>query len=142
MTMEPTATRARTQGDKRQPFRPQRNARFERAARIDGRAAAAHGRARSCVPRSRAAHHRPRARDGGPSLFDESGGNDPCVLGTFVQIRTVAAATNFGSGHSTKLERCASRSCENANSIRINFSRGKPYRSQSTTTRSQDFDHC
>ena len=47
MTMEPTATRARTQGDKRQPFRPQRNARFERAARMQ--TPAARGRARACA---------------------------------------------------------------------------------------------
>ena len=39
MTMEPTATRARTQGDKGQPFRPQRNARFERVARMQTPAA-------------------------------------------------------------------------------------------------------
>ena len=47
MTMEPTATRARTQGDKGQPFRPQRNARFERAARMQ--TPAARGRARACA---------------------------------------------------------------------------------------------
>ena len=34
MTMEPTDTRASTQGDKGQPFRPQRNVIFERARRM------------------------------------------------------------------------------------------------------------
>ena len=52
MTMEPTATRARTQGDKGQPFRPQRNARFERAARMQ--TPAARGRARACMRNSAA----------------------------------------------------------------------------------------
>ena len=33
MTMEPAATRARTQGDKGEPFRPQRNAIFEDGSR-------------------------------------------------------------------------------------------------------------
>ena len=47
MTMEPTATRARTQGDMGEPFRPQRNAIFERARRMQ--TPAARGRARACA---------------------------------------------------------------------------------------------
>ena len=48
MTMEPTATRARTQGDKGQPFRPQRNARFERPRHMHSASAAA-ARVHACV---------------------------------------------------------------------------------------------
>ena len=49
MTMEPTATRARTQGDKGQPFRPQRNAIFERPRHMHSASAAA-ARVHACVP--------------------------------------------------------------------------------------------
>ena len=41
MTMEPAATRARTQGDKGEPFRPQRNAIFERPRHMHSASAAA-----------------------------------------------------------------------------------------------------
>ena len=47
MTMEPSATRARTQGDKGEPFRPQRNVIFERARRMQTPVPRA--RARACA---------------------------------------------------------------------------------------------
>ena len=48
MTMEPAATRARTQGDKGKPFRPQRNAIFERPRHMHSASAAA-ARVHACV---------------------------------------------------------------------------------------------
>ena len=48
MTMEPAATRARTQGDKGEPFRPQRNAIFERPRHMHSASAAA-ARVHACV---------------------------------------------------------------------------------------------
>ena len=51
MTMEPTDTRASTQGDKGQPFRPQRNAIFERAWRMHPRPRLA-ARVHACVTKS------------------------------------------------------------------------------------------
>ena len=48
MTMEPAATRARTQGNKGQPFRPQRNAIFERPRHMHSASAAA-ARVHACV---------------------------------------------------------------------------------------------
>ena len=58
MTTEPAATRARTQGDKGEPFRPQRNAVFERPRHMHSASAAA-ARVHACVtpPLFRAAPH-------------------------------------------------------------------------------------
>eukprot|EP01043_Picozoa_sp_COSAG02_P057693 COSAG02_NODE_7049_length_3210_cov_2.725169_2_plen_71_part_00 len=54
MTMEPAATRARTQGDKGEPFRPQRNAIFERPRHMHSASAAA-ARVHACMRNSGAA---------------------------------------------------------------------------------------
>ena len=48
MTMHPSDTRARTQGDKGEPFRPQRNAIFERPRHMHSASAAA-ARVHACV---------------------------------------------------------------------------------------------
>ena len=48
MTMEPAATRAMTQGDKGEPFRPKRNAIFERPRHMHSASAAA-ARVHACV---------------------------------------------------------------------------------------------
>ena len=76
MTMEPAATRARTQGDKGEPFRPQRNAIFERPRHMHSASAAA-ARVHACVtpPLFRAA---PRSS----VLLDTRPAIDPAVLTT------------------------------------------------------------
>ena len=53
MTMEPTDTRASTQGDKGEPFRPQRNAIFERPRHMHSASAAA-ARVHACMRNSAA----------------------------------------------------------------------------------------
>ena len=54
LTTKPTDTRASTQGDKGQPFRPQRNVIFERARRMQTPVTRA--RARVHVPKSGELH--------------------------------------------------------------------------------------
>ena len=75
MTMEPAATRARTQGDKGEPFRPQRNAIFERPRHMHSASAAA-ARVHACVtpplfraaPLGRAWLTVPRVQDSGSAI--------------------------------------------------------------------------
>ena len=92
MTMEPTATRARTQGDKGQPFRPQRNARFERAARMQTPAARAAARAHAWPDSAALSRAAPRTSEGSPPVV-----RDTVVATIAPQDREARRCTDFRS---------------------------------------------